>query len=1084
MKIDISRSDIHQQRAICEMDSRRIVVGASAGAGKTRVLVTRILRLCLEERIPLQRITALTFTEAAAQEMKNRLAEDLYKLRSETADPEETAWIDAQISSLVRANITTIDSWCLTILKKYAASVGLDPACTRHILSSSQDEMILRNAYDACLQEAAEADEEKTVRLLEYFSPRSEDYDSLYKAIRKLIQTAESLSDPKAWYAKAKTMYRPFTALKQLDPDVVRAFLDCFSVRCSQLRDNCFACIGKLEDAGEKKLKKEHLIAVVNIATDCMRLLEEGDYDGYTAKLEDLAACKVPAPSDKIIIDPLRKKITEAVKDLIQDSYPEKTLCANSALQAEICASLCDLAQHTAETARQMRRDAVSMNFADMERYALEILQSERGSAAAELNASVDEILVDEFQDTSVLQDTIIRIIAGDKRIFRVGDVKQSIYRFRQAKPQLMRDLLSDPEAAALSLRYNYRSRENIILFTNLLFSRLMNTEGLKDTYTEEDTVSAGVPDQKRSPEIPGATLVLLKDPDPRQTKDGKQKRMEAALAKNIKAGWIAQKIRKMMDEDASLQFRDFAVLSRSHSEQIVLKKQFDRYGIPFDIDAREGFYQSDLCRNMLALMKIILDPSDALSWLTVLTSPLCRCSDEQIASMVLRHGSIVQAAQKECPRLCADLERWRTMEQSASVAEILSDIADTPIEHEGFEVPFFDAMNPSDQANFDALFERTLTSGYTHLYELAAEIELGMDEKSSEALTAGKDEDTVTATTIHHSKGLQYKYVFLWGTGENKDMDNGSQVLVNDELTVGFKDIDLRCRIALPSVQQTAIAHRNTMEDLEEFSRLLYVAVTRAVERLWIVDEEMAVHERCACTVGFLQERPGITGLITGLLDHEPGMNENGLFEVTEEYYADTAALYHKAADDAFRPLPRFEMDFPAIPQMRTPSSFEAQPSGSALPPLTGTASGTAYGTRLHALAELLPDDAEWTEEMILTADPELPPKAVQSLLAFARSDLYAKAKTMELHKEYPFYYEDSEMRMNGTMDFVAVGKQEIILIDFKTDAKPVQKIRSIYTPQLHAYAKALAHFYPGLPVHAYAWSFHHDCAIEIKGT
>lgn len=1087
MKVDIGSSDRFQQQAITELNGKNILVSASAGAGKTKVLVTRIMKRIIDDRVDLEKIVALTFTSAAAEEMKNRLAKELHQMKAKAETEEDIEYIDRQITSLVNASITTIDSWCLNIIKKYYSVIGLDPATTANILSEGKKELLQREAYERALQEMNADNPEGLMKLTVWFSQRSEDFNTLYGITGTIRAHADAAVDPAAWYEKARSMYRPFRHLKELPEEVRDAWFSMLQEICTEIHDAAESGLSRLEFlANDDKITPEMLIPVISFSNDCVRLLDEHDYEGFRAKLYDMAQVKIVKGKDDILNE-CRDLIFDRIDTMLSECYPEHVFAGHSGRDAEIASLLIDLSVSVSRHFEKLKKEYACLDFSDMERYALQILQANDGAAARRINAGIEEILVDEFQDTSILQDTIIRMIAGDKLIFRVGDVKQSIYRFRQAKPQLMRDLIADQANVTFNLRYNYRSAEQIIDFTNVLFERLLNISGIRDAYLEEDHVGAGLEHQKNASGA-GVELILIEKPEPEVTAKGKRKAMHSAEAKYMKSAWISSRIHKMMQDDPSLSWHDFAVLTRSHADQLALRSQFDRFRIPYDIDAREGFYRSDLCLDILAMLKYMQDRQDEISLLSVLTSPMYGFSDEEIARMLLdgdrRLYRAVQILHPEIPLRFDELQKTaRRRGPAALLQEIMTcDVSGTP---------FYEVLPKKDQANFDYLFDKAVTGEMLTVTELIDEIEAGSDEKSSEAVTSGKDDDVVTVTTIHHSKGLQYKIVFLWGTGANRDRSSLSKVMIDDELMLGFDDVDPDTRIVFPTVQRLAAEYRDGKEDLEEFSRLLYVAVTRAEQRLIIVDDAAAAMPgKKTMNISDLKNRKGITGLITAAMDHEEGMNENGLLEVHTVVF-DEASLISGSSEDVLSGdtvIEKWQGPQYVLPGLLTPSSLEQPqnaPAADTLPPLSENSRGTSYGTLMHELAAALPDDIAWTEELIRKyADPSLPDQAVHSMLAFGQSDLYRQAKEMEIHKEYPFFYEDDTMRINGIMDFVAIGRDRIILIDFKTDRASEEEIRNMYSPQLNAYRTVLARFYPGRHIDVYAWSFHHSRAIEIQQT
>lgn len=1098
MKTDLSKFDAFQKDIILENSGNDIVVSASAGAGKTMVLVSRILKRCMDDRVNLDRILALTFTAAAAEEMKNRLSRELHNLLKGKPSAEEADYINRQISLLVNADITTIDAYCLTIIQRYCAVIGLDPATAENILSEGKNEAVQQEAFRQVLSETAETDFDQILLLCEYFSARPGDYQNLYDTVKKINTHAQSAVNPHEFYENCRSSYRQFKTLKQLPAQIRTEWFDLLRQECETALKNALAIKQALEEEPDKRLKPEMLIQSINLLQHCLACVNEEDYDGYLVLLKEAAVNKIPKPASPAV-NLLREAMHGAIDHLLAISYEQESFARNSHIHQSVVNSLIALCENTAVRFRALKQQIPAMDFSDMERYALEILNANGGRIAKRLNHSFDEIMIDEFQDTSFLQDTILCTIAKADRsvpVFRVGDVKQSIYRFRQAKPELMRGLMRGAQGTKVfNMRYNYRSDLGVVDFTNLLFERIMNIPGGSDVYASADHVDVGTEGQRVTGDEPAVQLYLLVPPE---DENGEPLKLSSKETKSYKASFISEKICEMIAaSNGSLRFSDFAVLSRSHADQIVLRSSFDRYRIPYDIDAREGFYSSDLCRDILNIAKVMRDPYDEIALCAAVTSPLFSLSDEKL-SAAKKGGGFAEGIYGAYPAIAETFEHYRSIMRENGLEALLGAIANTLVDHplHAEKITFYDALPRKDQANFDYLFSLCVSAELGSLSALIREMELGEAENSSEAITTGKGDDVVTVTTIHHSKGLQYKIVFLWGTGNNRFSDKAEAVLIDDDLGLGIRDIDLDYRIALPTVQRLAVQRRIDKEDRDEFIRVLYVAITRARKQLIIVDSEDAAEDYSPfIDEGITAKRKGITGLITAALAHDQQINENGLFKVIhtehspnpDRYLYLSAHLRNRKAQS----LPRLSFEPEILPEIRTPSSLEKSRSQNlsdgekpVLPLFTfKNTGGSSYGTLMHKACEDMPDDREWTMELIRrVADPSLPEKAINDLYAFGHSELYQRCRSMQIHKEYPFYYESAQARINGTIDFAAVSPKKIIVIDFKTDRLTPEEIAEEYSPQLNTYKDVMQSFYPDADIELYAWSFYNGLAVPIE--
>ena len=1038
-----------QQTEAINTTGTNILVSASAGAGKTGVLVARLTKRVVKDRVRVSRILAMTFTQAAAAEMKKRLASSLHDVLNTSQDEEERNWVQSQLIELEAATITTIDSWCLSIIQKYFSVIGLDPATATRILDEGSVRIYQNKAYHDALSSLIETDPDQALKLLEYFSARSEDYDTLKEIIDSINTHAQACIDPQQWYEEAADTYHPVHHFEELKPEIRDAFFQSYQLKISSLQSMLEQM--RRQATGDPKVPEGSLLSKANALENCAQALKEQNWSRFCMFMENLETIKTPASGKNLPYTETRKKFNKEARSMASDLYPAKILIQDHNDLDPLCHTLVSLASDTWDRFEAYKKADACMDFSDMERFALEILQKNNGTTAAILKDSYDEIMVDEFQDTSELQNAIIEMISRGNNVFRVGDVKQSIYRFRQAKPELMRSLMSDPHTKQITLRHNFRSMESIVNFSNRLFGRLMNIPGCSDSYTELDTVTVGREEQKE--EIVPAEFALIQVNPKEDEETPKQK----------KALWIARKIIAMMQDDPSLHYRSFAILVRSHADKPVIRSVFDQYGIPYDIDAREGFYQSSLCQIILSLVRYLLDSRDTISLLAILTSPLYDLDDEELSAMKINGSSFSRGVMEKHPEVQEDMKSLRNTADQKGIPSFLSAVS---LMH-----GFYEKLDDSQKANFDFLFEKMSQTSCDSLQSFLDTMEAGEDEKSSEAISRGKDDDVVTVTTIHQSKGLQYGVVFLWSTSRNDFRDGRSPVMIHDDLKLGIWHYTMPYRAKRKTIVRTAVEYRSSLEDLEEFTRLLYVAVTRAEKRLFIVDTVKKEMPKQELNLSLLASRPGMTGLIYSAMKGDPYMDTSDLMENDIKPLPPVRKEYVDS-------LPHLSIQPDIYPSVLTPSETEM----SYLAPLDPSSrpSGTRYGTRMHEAAEQLPDRM-WTMEDLDGYDLREGDK--KRLLAFSHSSLYQKALTMDIIKEKPYFIHKDSSRSTGSMDFVAVNEKEVLLIDFKTDNASPDEIRKRYADQLNSYRKALKSLYPDHEITVYAWSFHNNEEVLIPG-
>ncbi|MCR5795352.1 MAG: UvrD-helicase domain-containing protein [Solobacterium sp.] len=1039
--------DTEQNRAVNAV-GRNILVSASAGAGKTGVLISRLIKRCVNDRIPLERILAMTFTKAAASEMKKRLARELNTLYADAADPEEKQWLRKQLIALAAADITTIDSYCLKIIQKYGNIIGIDPAAAANTLEGGQTQLLLRQAFTDALKIRYELEPEETLRMLIVFSPRSEDYEKLFASVTKINNAAQASVDPDAWYAAARASSAPAGSLRMLDQDVLSSFFGSLMIRTERL----LSLLDKMEQHAldDPKIKPDALREKRNCLLNCINALRSESYSSYCIAFEGLASCKTPPSTKNEPYTDARKALTDGIKKLAAVMYSEKTLLADMKDTDVICRSLVDLSHLTWDLFMQEKKKRSVVDFSDMERFALDILKKNSCAAAELIRSALDEIMVDEFQDTSELQNEIIELISNGRNVFRVGDVKQSIYRFRQAKPELMLSLMKDADTEQITLRHNYRSQESIVRYSNMLFGTLMNANGCSGSYKEDDMVSIGRPEQAEGP-VP----VVFAGID-----TGDETEEETYGVKEKKAMYIASEIIRQKTADPRLKWNSFAVLVRSHADKGILRQVFEKYGIQFEIDAREGFYRSDLCMCIRNIVRWMQDKNDGLALAGTLKH-YYGFSDEQMAVLKTGYPSLLKAVESECGYITEECGELRRLARDEDVPAFLRAAARL---HD-----FYDTLPSSQQANFDFLYEKVNSAGITNFTEFCDVLAAGQDDRSSEAVSRGKDDDLVTVTTIHQSKGLQYPIVFLWSSSKNMFNDAADPVVISKD-RIGLKHIDPEYRSVRTTVYRMAAEYNANKEDLEEFIRLLYVAVTRAEKRLFIVDAMADITKR-DISLAVLSERKGMTSLILS------AMEENPLFavrsaEIDEPFLEESSAVY---ADS----LPSLK----AAPQLLRPAITPSETEVTFLPDLEPRSHryGRQYGTVMHEAIESLPD-THWTQKDMESLDLSQADK--EKLLLFADSELYEKCLTMTIRKEYPFFADDGKNRITGQIDFLAVSDSECVIIDFKTDSAPAAEIIRRYSAQLNTYRHVVRMMYPQKKISVYAWSFHNDTEILIPET
>ncbi|MCI5774070.1 MAG: UvrD-helicase domain-containing protein [Erysipelotrichaceae bacterium] len=1034
----------HEQLAAINTIDTNILVSASAGAGKTSVLVERLMKRCLQDKVSLNKIIALTFTDAAAAEMKKRLSASLNKLYQQ--DDSDKEYIKQQLVYLSNADITTIDAFCLKIVKKYYYAIGLDPQLADNILDDSLLNNIKKNAFDMALDQALQQAEIATINLLEHFSSRPEDTSSLQNTVMAIINTANTTQDAQAYLDTLLMNAKKIQNLEELPADIYHGFFTFLQTQLSMLENNLnyLASSTPLQEQDDKylnsiNLKRQYL-------QQLSTYLQQRNYDTFNMEFKNYASKPIKLPTKEFKFEKaIKKKITDREKKILEYLYPKETFIKNHNDLYPIMIDLIDLAKITMQNIYALKQQVKGMDFEDMEHYALAILKANNNLISKQISQNYEEIMVDEFQDTNEIQNEVINLLSNGHNVFRVGDIKQSIYRFRKAKPSLMRDLSHDPNTKQIHLSYNYRSKENIVEFNNCLYDVCMNIEGCEDSYQEADNVKVGVDSQKQIKDyaIKFYALAPIEDID----------------NKKVKAEFIARKILALKQEDPSSTFKDYVVLLKAHEDKKYLRDAFEKYQVPYNVDAKDNFYESILCMMVISYLKLIIHVDDIN--LVATLKNIYDVSADQLAQLckqdILKQLTIMQHP------FIDDLFHLRKVYKQDGLISLLDALSLIQNFYE-------DKLNNKEKTNFDQLYALALkfSQQSNSLEKFIYEIEHGSQTKTKEVTSMDLDEDVVRAITIHQSKGLQYKTVFIWSTSQAKNQESNNEHLIDQDLGLALKPLQQPQRIRQTTIEYLVINEKISKEELEENTRLLYVATTRAQERMYFVDviKEVPMHK---INYEILCERKGISGTILSSIGNNPYIEILGDDAVNQTFATIIPKQNKIVKIDHYHKQDNKKVEIISPSNAHTSALLEIKP----------TIDHYKHGTTIHEVLENLPLRS-WNEEDLAGYDLSL--KDQKHLLAFNRSKLFAQTASHQVYREYPFITKDGDKIINGTMDMVMINDDEIIIIDYKTNHQTTaDELISLYQEQLQIYKTVMKKNYPKHQIKAYIYAFELEEAILI---
>ena len=829
-----------EQRRAIESRGGSILLSAAAGSGKTTVLVERALRLIADEGVDVDRMLVVTFTRAAASDMLAKLSRQLGE-RAAAGD----ARCREQLLKLDRASISTLHAFCADFLRTNFESAGVDPAF--RILDDAVDARLRDEALAQAVEEAYAAGGDALAALDYGRGP-----GGVRAAAELLLRRMDDRPDPEAWLADAARCDDERLGAWQNElKDEARRAIRTALVHLQQALATP-GCPANYEGA---------IRADILSLTDMLALT---DYDALYCALSEFkparATSRRGADTDEAAVEAV-KKLRDAAKAArgaarITD-LPLPMARADAAKLSAQIATLSAVALRAASLYESAKAEQSGLTYADLERRTLRALSSP--DAARAMRERFEFVFVDEYQDTSDMQEALVRAIARDDNRFMVGDVKQSIYRFRLAEPRLF---LEKYEAYGrgeggelLPLTRNFRSRRGILDFVNLVFERTMTGGDSEITYDALARLNPGDPDAAEG-DAPDVDIRLIDTEAEWEAPEDAGDDAEAALrelqAMEREGVLIAQAIRGMMAADSTLRYRDFAILTRSKAAPFsAMMPVMLAHGIPAYADGQAGYYESVEISWLVSMLRLVANRRSDVALIAMLRSPAAGLTAQQLAEIrvACREGAYVDAAETYArerddaiaDRLRAFLERldgWRLKAGSLALGEFVRLILD----ESGFYI-YAGALpgGAQRQANLDrfvslaSAFDDDYSGSLTRFLQYTEHLRQKGDGDAAHLL--GESDDVVRMMSVHKSKGLEFRVVIGAQLGRRYRAETTAAPLVTHrDLGVGMSYFDPELRSKRLTLPQAAILSRQRREDAAEELRILYVLLTRARERLLLV--------------------------------------------------------------------------------------------------------------------------------------------------------------------------------------------------------------------------------------------------------
>ena len=875
-----------QKQAIYEKESN-ILVAAAAGSGKTAVLVERIINKIINGNIDIDKLLVVTFTNAAASEMRERVLNAIYKKIDENPEDER---LQRQVTLLNKASICTIDSFCLDVVRNNFFEIDISQ--NFRIGDTTEIEILKQDVLEDLFEEKYEKEDKDFEKLINTYTSYKDD-TPLKELILKIYTYIQSNPFPEKWLHEKIEM---FNLSEKLDQDFAKTIWG--ELLLKQVDEILQEGIIKLESEKNnlaKYLELQKYFLIINDDIEQLEMLKANldSWDkAYTIasniKFKTWTADKKITLEAKDIAKATRDAVKESLKKVLDKILIFDSKEANEDINDmyEVLTKLEKVILEFGEKFTKRKKEKNIVDFSDVEHFALKILLKEEdgepkpSEIAKKYQEKFEEIAIDEYQDSNLVQEYILTSISRGNNVFMVGDVKQSIYKFRQARPDLFlgkyktyktKYYKTENDDLKIQLFRNFRSRREVLDFSNMIFANIMSEELGELNYTIEEYLNLGANYEDTNQDLRAEIDILNVDEnnesfaDGNEISDSEEIEEEKERVENIEleAKFVANRIKQLINEkfqiyDAKKQekrdikYKDIVVLLRSTKEPApVFEKEILNLGMPVFSDSSSEYLESIEIQTIMSLLKIIDNPLQEIPLVAVMRSMIGGFTDNELVEIRLSdkhdnfYNTILKAKKDVGATLRAkidaflnNLEMWRKEQEYLSLDELIWKIYNDT----GY-YNYVGLMTNGElrQANLKMLFERAKQcesisfKGLFNFINYIDKIKTSSKDMDS-AKVIGENDNVIRIMSIHKSKGLEFPVVFLSGTGKQFNMqDLNNKILLHPEIGIGVKYIDYDRQIEYDTLSKQAMKNQIMLETLSEEMRVLYVALTRAKEKLII---------------------------------------------------------------------------------------------------------------------------------------------------------------------------------------------------------------------------------------------------------
>ena len=880
-----------QKQAIYEKGNN-ILVAAAAGSGKTAVLVERIINKIINENVDIDRLLVVTFTNSAASEMRERVLKAIYKKIDENPADER---LQRQVTLLNKSSICTIDSFCLDVVRNNFFEIDLSN--NFRIADTTEIEILQQDTLEELFEEKYENNDEDFLKLINTYTEYRDD-TPLKDLITTIYKYIQSNPYPEKWLHEKIEM---FNFPEDINKDFSKTSWG--EILLKQIKDIVDDGVYQLKPEVEKLSQVQELSKSYEFLKGNLQQLEllqsnlESWDKAYTIYNSiDFGRWMVDSKiktEEKINAQKTRSKVIDSLK-----SVADKVLVMDSqesfkdiSHMYKILKKLENIILEFIQKFSKKKKEKNIVDFSDIEHFALKILLDENGKPteiAKKYQEKFEEIAIDEYQDSNLVQEYILTSISRGNNIFMVGDVKQSIYKFRQARPDLFLDKYrryklkkqkTKEEDLKIQLFKNFRSRKEVLDFSNFIFSNIMSEELGELNYTEEEYLNLGANYIETGADLKTEIDVIQIEPKEEENENIEDLEVETEQESlddedfkeeidrkediEVEAQFVANKIKQLVENkfqvydtknkiQRDIKYKDIVILLRSTKTSApIFEKEIIKLGMPVFSDSSSEYLESLEIQTIMNLLKIIDNPLQEIPLVATMRSiiggftdndlveiRLCDKYDNFYTTMLKAKLNVNNKLRLKIERFLINLEMWRKEQEYFSLAEFIWKIYNDT----GY-FNYVGLMKNGElrQANLKMLFEiakQCENISFKGLYNFINYIEkIKTSSKDMDsARVIGENDDVIRIMSIHKSKGLEFPVVILSNTGKQFNLqDLNQKILLHPELGIGVKYIDYDIQIRYDTLSKRAIRSKIKLETLSEEMRVLYVALTRAKEKIII---------------------------------------------------------------------------------------------------------------------------------------------------------------------------------------------------------------------------------------------------------